>query len=240
MALKTRVLGAGKILILSIALLATYLVFAAGAARIALRAREVTLPDLRGLTVNEASAQLEDFGLTLRVDEVRRADTRVGADRIAGQEPNAATAVRRGRSVKVSLSAGPRVARVPNVIGETERTAQLRLQQDGLALASIAEIRSSDYPPDTVVAQQPPPNGTGTQVSLLVNRGERGATYVMPDLIGLNGDRAAGVMRSKGFRVAVVGHQPYPGIAPGVVLRQSPQAGFQIAPGEAISLEVSR
>lgn len=240
MALKTRVLGAGKILILSIALLATYLVFAAGAARIALRAREVALPDLRGLTVNDASAQLEDLGLTLRVDEVRRADTRVGAGRIAGQEPNAATAVRRGRSVKVSLSAGPRVARVPNVIGETERTAQLRLQQDGLALASIAEIRSSDYPPDTVVAQQPPPNGTGTQVSLLVNRGERGATYVMPDLIGLNGDRAAGVMRSKGFRVAVVGHQPYPGVAPGVVLRQSPQAGFQIAPGETISLEVSR
>ena len=240
MALKTRVLGAGKILIVSIALVATYLVFAVGAARIALKAREVRIPDLRGRSVNDASAQLDDLGLTMKVDEIRRSDARVAAGRIAGQEPSAATAVRRGRSVKVWLSAGARVARVPNLTGETERAAQLRLQQDGLALASTAEIRSNDYPADTVVAQEPPPNATGTQVSLLVNRSERGATYVMPDLIGLNGDRAADVMRNNGFRVAVVGRQPYPGVPAGVVLRQSPQAGFQVAPGEAISLEVSR
>jgi beta-lactam-binding protein with PASTA domain len=211
-----------------------------GAARIALKAREVRIPDLRGHSLNEASTQLEDLGLTLRVDDVRRSDARVAAGHIAGQEPDPATAVRRGRSIKVLLSAGARVARVPNLTGDTERTAQLRLQEDGLPLASIAEIRSNDYPPDTVVAQEPPPNTTGTQVSLLVNRSERGATYVMPDLIGLNGDRAADVMRSRGFRVAVVGRQPYPGVAAGVVLRQSPQAGFQVAPGEAISLEVSR
>ena len=240
MALKTRVLGAGKILILSIALVATYLGFAVGAARVALTAREVRIPDLRGRSLNEASAQLEDLGLTLKVDEVRRSDARVAAGHIAGQDPSAETAVRRGRSVKVWLSAGVRVARVPNVTGETERTARLRLQQDGLALASIAEIRSNDYPPDTVVAQEPPPNATGAQVSLLVNRGQGGATYVMPDLIGLNGDRAADAMRRRGFRVAVVAHQPYPGVPAGIVLRQSPQAGFQVAPGDAISLEVSR
>jgi beta-lactam-binding protein with PASTA domain len=40
--------------------------------------------------------------------------------------------------------------------------------------------------------------------------------------------------------VAVVGSAPYPGVTAGVVLRQSPQAGFQIAPDEPISLEVSR
>jgi beta-lactam-binding protein with PASTA domain len=40
--------------------------------------------------------------------------------------------------------------------------------------------------------------------------------------------------------MAVVGSNPYPGIPAGVVLRQNPQAGFQIAPGESISLEVSR
>lgn len=240
MALKTRVLGAGKLLILSFALVATYLVFAAGAARIALRAREVKIPDLRGHSLNEASAQLDDLGLTLKVDEARRVDARVAAGRIDAQEPDPATSVRRGRSVKVWLSAGGRVARVPDLTGQTERTAQLRLEQDGLALASTAEIRSNDYPADTVVAQEPPPNASATQVSLLVNRSERGMTYVMPDLIGLNGDRAAEVLRGKGFRVTVVGHQPYPGVPADVVLRQSPQAGFQIAPGEPISLEVSR
>jgi len=73
-----------------------------------------------------------------------------------------------------------------------------------------------------------------------VNRGDRGTSYVMPDLIGVNGDRASEILRQRGFRVAVVGTTPYPGIAAGVVIRQSPQAGFQIAPGEPISLEVSR
>ena len=48
------------------------------------------------------------------------------------------------------------------------------------------------------------------------------------------------LLRARGFRVAVVGDHPYPGVPGGVVIRQNPQAGFQIAPGEAISLEVSR
>ena len=129
---------------------------------------------------------------------------------------------------------------VPLLTGETERTAQLRLSQDGLALAGISEIRSPDFPSDVVVAQEPPAKSAGAAVALLVNRGQRGATYVMPDLIGVNGDRAADILRGRGFRVAVVGSMPYPGVAAGIVLRQSPQGGFQIAPGEPISIEVSR
>jgi beta-lactam-binding protein with PASTA domain len=95
-------------------------------------------------------------------------------------------------------------------------------------------------PADVVVAQTPPERSASGQVALLVNRGESGATYVMPDLIGVNADRASDVLRNHGFRVAVVGAQSYPGVASGIVIRQSPQAGFQIAPGEPISLEVSR
>jgi len=37
---------------------------------------------------------------------------------------------------------------------------------------------------------------------------ERGASYVMPDLIGVNGDRAAEILRSRGFRVARGGTNP--------------------------------
>jgi serine/threonine-protein kinase len=240
MALKTRVVGAGKLLILIVALATTYLVFAAGAARIALRTREVKVPDLAGRSLNDATTQLEDLGLPVKVDEARRADLKMAAGRIVAQEPAPGGTVRKGRTVRVWLSAGARVARVPNLVGESERTAELQLQQGGLGVASVAEIRSNDQPPDVVVAQEPPANATATQVALLVNRSDRGATYVMPDLIGVNGDRAADVLRAKGLRVAVVGRQPYPGVPAGVVLRQSPQAGFQVAPGEPISLEVSR
>jgi serine/threonine-protein kinase len=240
MALRSRVWSAGKILMLVTALAATFVLFFAASMRLALKAREVQVPSLVNRTANEATAIASDLGLTLRVDESRRADAKIGAGRILAQEPAPGSIARRQRSIKVWISAGPRASTVPLLTGETERTAQLRLAQDGLALTGIAEIRSPRYAADIVVAQQPPAKSAGAAVALLVNRGQRGATYVMPDLIGVNGDRAAEILRARGFRVAVVGSMPYPGIAAGIVLRQSPQAGFQIAPGEPISIEVSR
>ena len=227
-------------MVLVAALTATYVLFAVSSMRMALRAREVTVPDLSGRTVADATAILTGIDLTVKVDEARRLDPKIPVDRILLQEPAGGVTTRRQRSVRVWLSSGPRVVTIPQLTGQTERTAQLRLQADGLAVVGLDEIRSNEYPADAVVAQTPPPQSRGTEVALLVNRGERSTTYVMPDLIGVNGDRAAELLRSRGFRVAVVGEQPYPGVPAGIVLRQTPQAGFQIAPGEPISLEVSR
>jgi serine/threonine-protein kinase len=240
MALKTRVWSAGKLLVLVGALFLTYVVSAAIGMRIALKTREVEVPALAGKTVNEATALLTETGLNLKVEEGRRLDPKVQAGQIVIQDPAAGVRTRRERSVKVWVSAGPRSSSIPALSGESERTARLRLEQEGLALGPVAEIRSADYPAGTIVAQFPAPKSSAAQVALLVNRGERGARYVMPDLIGVDGSRAAEILRVRGFRATVVGDHPYPGVAPGIVLRQSPQAGFQIAPGEPISLEVSR
>lgn len=232
--------SAGKLLMLVGALLLTYLLFAAAAMRVALKVREVTVPPLAGKTVNEASALLAESGLSLKVEEGQRVDAKVPAGQVLAQEPQAGIRTRRERSVKVWISAGPRSTIVPALVGESERTARMRVQQEGFAVRALGEIRSVEYPVGTIVAQNPPPKSSSTQLAMLVNMGERGATYVMPDLIGVNGDRAADLLRARGFRVAVVGDHPYPGVPAGVVLRQNPQAGFQIAPGEAISIEVSR
>jgi eukaryotic-like serine/threonine-protein kinase len=240
MALSRRVWWAGKRLLLAGALLLTYFLFAAAAMRVALRARDVIVPTLSGKTVNEASAVLTSSGLNLKVEETRRVDPVVLAGHIISQDPQAGSRTRRERSVKVWVSAGPRATTVPSLIGESERTAQLRLQQDGLQLARSSEIRSAEYGDGMIVAQNPPPKSSGLQVSLLVNRSEHGATYVMPDLIGVNGDRAADLLRTRGFRVSLVGDHLYPGVPAGIVLRQSPQGGFQLAPGDPVSLEVSR
>lgn len=240
MALGTRVWGAGKLVLLVGALLATYVLFAAASMRVALRTREVQVPNFTNRTANEATAIAANLGLGMKVDETRRPDPKIAAGRVIAQEPAAGSIARRQRSVKIWLSGGQRSSTVPLLIGETERTAQLRLTQDGLTLSDLSEIRSQDFAPDIIVAQTPPAKTAAGNVALLVNRGERGASYVMPDLIGVNGDRAADILRSRGFRVAVVGSNPYPGVAAGVVIRQSPQAGFQIGPGEPVSLEVSR
>ena len=240
MALGTRVWTAGKLLLLVGALAVTYLIFAAASMRIVLKAREVDVPDLTNLSVVEATALATRLGLNLKVDDTRRLDPKIAAGRVLAQDPAANTIARSQRSVRVWLSEGIHAATVPALVGETERAAQMRVASDGLALDTLAEIRSSDYPPDVVVAQMPPAKTANAHVSLLVNRGDRSASYVMPDLIGVNGDRAAEVLRGRGFRVAVVASNPYPGVAAGIVLRQNPQGGFRIAPGEPISIEVSR
>lgn len=240
MDLSTRVWSTGRWLVLAGALLATFFLFAAAALRVAVRAREVVVPRLVGSSVNDAATVLEESGLRLRVEETRRIDPKIPSGLIVAQDPSSGVTTRSGRSVRVWVSAGARATIVPALVGESERTAVLRLQSNGLQVAGVAEIRSTDYPAGAVVAQDPPPDARGAAVTVLVNRGEPEATYVMPDLIGVNGDRAADLLRARGFRVAVVGEHPYPGVPGGVVLRQHPQAGFRISPGRPISLEVSR
>jgi eukaryotic-like serine/threonine-protein kinase len=240
MPFRTRVWSAGKLVVLAGALVATYLLFAAASMRVALRAREVQVPDLTNRSLSEANAIAANLGLALRVDDTRRPDPKIEAGRVIAQDPAPATTARTQRTLRVWLSAGQRAPTMPLLVGETERAAQLRLAQAGLPPAVVSEIRSHDLPSDIVVAQDPPANSPTAQESLLVNRGERGQSYVMPDLIGVNADRAAEVLREAGFRIAVVGAAPYPGVAAGIIIRQSPQAGFQIGPGEPISLEVSR
>src|SRR4029453_18740652 len=200
MAFGTRMWSAGKLLLLGGALLLTYILFAVATMRVALRSRDVTVPTLIGKTVNDATVALTQAGLNLKVEEGRRPDPKVAAGQILCQGPPPGISTRRERSVKVWVSSGPRATIVPALIGESERTAQLRLQQDGFELAALSEVRTGEYPTDAVIAQTPPPKSNAARVALLVNRGERGATYVMPDLIGVNGDRAADVLRPHPFR----------------------------------------
>ncbi|MEW6321541.1 MAG: PASTA domain-containing protein [Acidobacteriota bacterium] len=236
----TRVRRLGRLLVIAGALLATFVLFASIAMRVAIRAREVPTPELVGRPVDEATRLAADHGLTLRVDDLRRADATVPVGHVVAQDPPPGATTRRQRAVRVWLSGGQKVAVAPALVGESERAARMRLAEEGLGIAPVAEIRSRLYPPDVVVAQDPAPAVETSEVRLLVNRGEDRVVYVMPDLIGLNGERAAQVLRSQGFRVAIVAQQAASGIPPGVVLRQQPAGGYQVHPGDPISLEVSR
>lgn len=240
MALTTRVWSAGRWLVVAAGLAATFVLFFVLAMRVGVRTLEVEVPSLAGRSVNDASALLADQGLTLRVEESRRADPKIPEGHVVSQDPAAGVRARRQRSIKVWVSDGPTSTIVPALIGESERTAQMRLQLATLSLDSVTEVESSEFPAGVVVAQMPAANARAASVSLLVNRGTRGATYVMPDLIGVDASAVSDYLRQRGFRVALVGAATYPGVRPGIVLRQNPQGGFQVAPGDAISLEVSR
>jgi beta-lactam-binding protein with PASTA domain len=236
----TRVWSLGKLLVLVGALGLTFLIFFGLSMRVALRAREVEVPPLAGRTVGDATLALAALGLGLRLDENERSDEKVPAGRIMQQDPAPGARARSQRTIRVWVSAGPRTTTIPVLVGQTERTAQLRLEQDGLEIGAVTEFRSPDYPADAIVAQDPPPQSRAPRVALLINRGEQAITYVMPDVIGMEGDRAAAALRARGFRVTITGSQPYPGVPAGIVVRQQPSGGFRVAGADPISLEVSR
>ena len=240
MALRARVWNLGKSLLLISALIATFLLFASIGMRVAVRAREVQVPDLVGLAADRASQVLGEIGLALRLDPYQRIDERIPAGRIMQQDPPAGSQARQQRTIRVWVSSGPRTTVIPTLVGQTERTARMRIAEDGLEIATTSEFRSPDYSEDAVVAQDPAPSSRAPQVSLLLNRGQTATTYVMPDLIGTNGERAAETLRTRGFRVTIVGSQPYAGVPPGTVVRQRPAGGFRVGPADPISLEVSR
>lgn len=221
-------------------LAATYGLFLLTSLQIATRAREVQVPDVRGLSLDDATTAVRGLGLTLTIDPVRRPDPTVPASHVLGQEPEPGVTIRRQRPMRVRLSDGARAVVVPDLIGESERAAEIRLAQDAITLAGTASIFSTGYTPGVVVAQDPPASAGAGAVALLVNRGDAGTTYVMPDLIGTPGSRVADVLRRRSFRVTILGEVPYPGLPSGTVVRQSPAPGFQVAPGDPITLEVSR
>src|SRR5258707_391162 len=113
MALSTRVWSAGKLVLLGGALVLTFFVFAAASMRLAIRTRDVVVPQVTGKSATEAGAILAPAGLRLKVEEARRVDAAVPAGRIVGQDPQPGVHTRRERSVKVWVSAGPRATAVP-------------------------------------------------------------------------------------------------------------------------------
>jgi serine/threonine-protein kinase len=239
-AVRDHVWTAGRVLLLAGGLGLTFGVFFLTSFAVATRAREVRVPDVRGKTVAEATTALAAVGLEMAVDPVRRADAKVPADHVLSQEPDPGNTLRRQRPVRIRVSDGQRDPVVPVVVGQADQAATAILSQGGITVAARIDVRGADSPVGTVVAQDPPAKGRAQAVTLIINRGLPDQAFVMPDLIGTIGARAADVLRSHNFRVAPLSVVTYPGLPPGVVVRQTPQAGYRTAPDELIVLEVSR
>lgn len=238
-ALRRHVWSAGRLLVLAAGLSLTFGAFFLTGMRVANRAREVKVPNLTGQSLADANRSLADVGLGLKV-ESRKADPKVAVDHVLAQDPAPGTTLRRQRVIRVRVSDGQKDPAVPTLIGMAERTAELVLAQEKIEIGSRAEIRSASYTPGTVIGQDPPTKARAASVALLINRADEGVGFVMPDVIGTVATRVVDVLRRRGFRVTVSGEVPYPGLPSGIVVRQAPQAGFQVGAGDNVVLEVSR
>ncbi len=202
-------------------MLVVFILFAGLALRVALHAREVSIPDLAGLTVAQASEAALRSGLDLNIESKFYSRT-VPAGRILAQSPAAGSRVRKGWPVRVTESLGPQQVTIPDVVGEPVREASLDLRKASLDLGTLAHM---DAPGDTdmVLSQTPPPDAGVDQprVNLLLSEQGAGAadSFAMPSFVGMSWPSANRAAVALGLRVAPVGEmapvaQPTPAAAP--------------------------
>jgi eukaryotic-like serine/threonine-protein kinase len=192
-----------KVLILVVVGLVSFLT----AMRFAIHGREAAVPNFQGLSPAQAEQVALANGLLLSRED-RFYSTEIPVGRIVSQEPPAGTKVRRGWRVRIAESLGPQRVTIPNVVGDSERAAEINLQRRGLDVGSVSTISSPELPQDQIIAQSPPPDAQGIvspKVNLLYNAPTAAEkTYVMPDFVGAKLAEATVEVTDAGLKVGGV------------------------------------
>ena len=231
----------GIVLMIAILVVASIL-SALTAMRFAIRGREVTVPPLIGKTQEEAQASLSAEGLVMKVSSKRFSDS-VPEGQILEQIPSSGTTLKTNRTVKVLLSLGNQKFAVPNLQGTSLRAAQLTLAQRNLVLGNTLYAHTPAGETSTVAFQSPKPGtleGSDPSVHILISLGPAEEYWTMPDLIGKPADLVASRARTEGFRIGKMNYRKYPGVEPGIVIQQKPQAGYRITKSDIVLLDVSQ
>jgi len=238
----------------ALAMLVVALISAFIAMRLAIHGREVIVPNLAGLTIADAATKASTLGLSLNLENrFYSADTPPG--RILAQSPAPGSSVRRAWAVRITESLGAQQVAIPNVIGQSERTASINVRRLGLDLGIIAHIPSPGEP-GIVIAQTPTPNAAGAQsprVSLLISSPEEPASepppaniFVMPALTGLNLATASSRVAPLGMHLiedvnAFDPSVPFVRIpaSAATIIAQTPAAGHRVFKGEAVHITLN-
>ena len=131
---------------------------------------QVSVPDLRGMTADEAQRTLASYGLNgQQGDTVFSSD--VEKDHVAGQDIAAGTTAYKGDTIVFHLSKGPETTNVPNVQGLDFETARDRLEAAGFTV-SLQWRNDDSVKVNNVIKQSV--TGTaepGTEITLTISNG---------------------------------------------------------------------
>ena len=127
--------------------------------------REVSVPDLSGLSLTEAEEKLKELGLSIGRTSTQYSEE-VEKDLIIDQNPRSSTSLQAGSKVDLVISAGPEEKieniEVPSLIGMSEEQAESLISQYGLILRNVDYRESEDVEKGNVISQS---ISEGTQVA---------------------------------------------------------------------------
>ncbi|NTU71816.1 MAG: PASTA domain-containing protein [Coriobacteriia bacterium] len=191
----------------------------------------VTVPNVVGSTQAVGIKTLQDNRFAFATSSAYSSTVPSGS--IIAQSPIAGDKIPPGTTVGLSLSMGPRIITVPNVVAQLKVTAETSLRGSGLEVASASNYDSAT-PAGQVIGQQPTMGigvTPGTKVGLTVSRGLPPAgiaTVVVPTVVGKTQSKAQSVLRKAKLKTLVVSRAGTGG-AKGEVIAQLPMANVIVA-----------
>jgi len=236
--LKRRLIEIGLVLILAFAAFgAGLLVINVMMPRLIHSGGEVRVPDVTAMTFEQAQAAAEARGLVI-TRSGERFDPRVPRGFVISQDPPPRTQVRARNRIAVMISLGEEFSSVPELFGESVRTARHLLESAGLDVGDVTSAPSDELGAGLVAGTDPPaasvlPNGT--RVSLLISSGAGEESFVMPELLGRDVEGVKGELESMGFRV----YSPPAAPSFGSIVYQEPSAGSRVTRSTPILLQAS-
>jgi eukaryotic-like serine/threonine-protein kinase len=236
-----------KYVVLAMILLAVAMMSGLMAMRLAIHGREVAVPKFIGMSPADADKLAANNGLLI-LHENKFYSAEIPAGRIVSQSPAPDARVRRGWRVRVAESLGPQRVQVPDIVGQSQRAAEINIRRRGLELSSIATAPLHDVPPDQIIAQSPPANAQGVaspKISLLTAATSDPAAFVMPDFSGMKLGEASVAIADAGLKLAPIAYAKAPTpsqvtnpAAEAIIVRQTPPPGQKVSAGMFVTLEV--
>ena len=202
----------------------------------------MAVPNLTGMTIDQARAALLNLGLTIGVVTPQN-DPTAPADTIIASVPKAGEQVLGGATIDLFVSQGSGVVQIPNVQGQTSQAARSVLEGDPFKfLITVVEEASATVESGRVTRTSPTIGADttkGASVTIYVSTGQ--ATVAVPLVSGLTEAQARAKLTSSGFIVKVEYIEVATGNAnDGRVIAQDPNMNVQSTPGSQVLLKVGK
>ena len=202
--------------------------------------KNVDVPDLTGLTVEQAESKLKDIKVNYKISsEEYSSDIEKG--KIISQDPKEGYKILEKGTISIVLSKGTETVKVPKVAGSTYEEAESSLSDLNLNIEKIEE--TSQKIQEGVVIKQDPKENTevkaGDTVKVYVSKGTGIKQVAVPSVVGETEENAKKSLTEKGFEVSVT-YEEDTKKSNGEVLKQSLDVGKTVDEGTKIVLTVNK
>jgi serine/threonine-protein kinase len=197
------------------------------------------VPSTAGLSQEQATEKLEEAGFEVAVERVNSKTVEEGL--VIRSEPGGGTTATKGSTVTLFVSRGPKLTKVPALVGSQRGAAVERLRGRGLQ-PSVSEEESSS-PKGQVISQSPDAGSeveAGSTVSIVVSSGEKEETAKVPNVIGKERREAVELIRAAGLTPSVEEEETEVPSQVGRVIDQFPPPGTEGEPGDTVTITVGK